>query len=165
MKIQDEAEDLDKRETALMLKETLLVQLEVKAAKSQMETVLQEFENELRTASSNQFNSLIRKSESAISSILEAHSPGYGSSARETDANSYTPEAGEQVHLKGLGGKLATVVEAPADDETVLVQYGKIKVRVKKSDISPIPSSKKKATTGSTQRLKQQVMGWRCFSF
>lgn len=164
LKIQNEAEDLDKRETALMVKETILVEQEVKTAKSQMETVLQEFENKLRTAKTDQFNALLRKSESAISSILEAHSPRYGFSAHETDTNSYTPQIGEQVHLKGLRDKLATVVEAPVDDEMVLVQYGKIKVRVKKSDIQPIPSSKKNAATSSTSRLKQQVMGWRKFS-
>ncbi|PON36777.1 Endonuclease MutS [Parasponia andersonii] len=158
--IQDEAEDLDRRETALMVKETLQVQQEVKNAKSQMETVLQEFENQLITASPDQFNSLIKKSESAISSILQVHCP---SEARETDTNSYTPEVGEQVHLKGLRDKLATVVEAPADDETVLVQYGKIKVRLKKSDIRAIPSHNKKATASSTPQLKQQLQQSREF--
>lgn len=161
--IQNEAEDLDKRETALMVKETILVEQEVKTAKSQMETVLQEFENKLRTANTDQFNALLRESESAISSILEAHSPRYGFSSRETDSNSYTPQIGEQVHLKGLRGKLATVVEATVDDETVLVQYGKIKVRVKKSDIQPIPGSKKKAATSSTSRWKQQLQQSREF--
>ncbi|GMN50819.1 hypothetical protein TIFTF001_019971 [Ficus carica] len=161
--IQNEAEDLDKRETALMVKETILVEQEVKTAKSRMETVLQEFENKLRTANTDQFNALLRESESAISSILEAHSPWYGFSSRETDSNSYTPQIGEQVHLKGLRGKLATVVEATVDDETVLVQYGKIKVRVKKSDIQPIPGSKKKAATSSTSRWKQQLQQSREF--
>lgn len=163
MKIEEEAEDLDRSETALMVKETLQVQQEVKTAKSEMETVLQAFENQLRTASPDQFNSLIKKSESAISSILQVHSPSHGSSAGQKDTKSYTPQVGEQVQLKGLRNKLATVVEAPADDETVLVQYGKIKVRIKKSDIRAIPSRNKKATTSSTPRLKQQVIGFRSF--
>ncbi|KAL5575430.1 hypothetical protein UlMin_017129 [Ulmus minor] len=155
--IKDEAEDLDSRKTALMAKETLQVQQEVKAAKSQMETVLQEFENKLKTASSDQFNSLIRKSETAIASILEAHCPAYDSSVSERDTNSYTPQVGEQVQLTKLRDKLATVVEAPSDDEAVLVQYGKIKVRVKKRDIRPISISKKNIAASSAPRLKQQV--------
>ena len=165
MKIQYEAEDLDSRETALMVKETIKVQQDLQTAKSQMENGVQEFEIQLRTASTEQFNSLIKKSESAISSIVESYSPGYGTSGSERETNLYTPEVGEQVHLKGLRGKLATVVEALADDGTVLVQYGKIKVRVKKSDIQALPSSSKKATTSSSLRLKQQVTGYSILLF
>lgn len=158
MKIQYEAENLDKRETALMVNETLRAREEMEIAKSQMENVVQDFENRLKTVSSDQLNSLIRKSESAISSILEAYCPDYGSSDGERDTGSFTPEVGEQVHLMGLNGKLATVVEAPVDDDTILVLYGKIKIRVKKSDIRAIPRSSRKATTRrSTPRLKQQV--------
>lgn len=157
MKIHDEAEDLDTRKTALMAKETLKIQDEVKTAKSKMETVLKEFESQLRTASSDQYNLLIRKSESAIASILEVHGPGDDTSVSESDLNSFTPQVGELVSLKGLRDKLATVVETPGDDETILVQYGKIKVRVKKIDIRAIPSRNKKAVTGSFPRLKQQV--------
>ncbi|XP_015889192.3 uncharacterized protein LOC107424019 [Ziziphus jujuba] len=157
--IHDEAEDLDTRKTALMTKETLQIQDEVKTAKSKMETVLQEFESQLRTASSDQYNLLIRKSESAIASILEAHCPDDDddTSDSESDSNSFTPQVGELVSLKALRDKLATVVEAPGDDETILVQYGKIKVRVKKSDIRAIPSRNKKSVTGSSPRLKRQV--------
>uniref|UniRef100_A0A2K1YFT4 Uncharacterized protein n=1 Tax=Populus trichocarpa TaxID=3694 RepID=A0A2K1YFT4_POPTR len=38
----------------------------------------------------------------------------------------------------------ASVVETPGDDETVLVQYGKTRVRVKRSDMRAIKSDKKK---------------------
>ena len=44
---------------------------------------------------------------------------------------SYTPEVGEKVYVEGLGAKLATVVEVAAEDRTAIVQYGKIKVRVR----------------------------------
>ncbi|XP_062096696.1 uncharacterized protein LOC133802411 isoform X2 [Humulus lupulus] len=154
--IQDETEDLDRRETALMVKETLQVQKEVETAKSQMETVLQEFEDQLRTASPDQFNHLIKKSESAISSILQVRCPSYGSAEDKENTNLYTPEVGEQVYLTGLRDNIGTVVEAPADDETILVQYGKIKVRVKKRDIRAISIHNKKATTCSTPRVKKQ---------
>ncbi|KAK0579326.1 hypothetical protein LWI29_024589 [Acer saccharum] len=154
--IQDEAKDLDKREAALRAKETQQVQKELKAAKFQIETVVQEFENQLKIAATDQFNSLVKKSEYAIASIVEAHNPPDDFSVNETNTDSFTPQFGEQVHVKGLGGKLATVVEALGDDETVLVQYGKIRVRAKKSDIRAIPRSKRN-TANSSPFLKKQV--------
>ncbi|KAJ6364192.1 hypothetical protein OIU76_029179 [Salix suchowensis] len=155
--IQAEAEDLDGRVKALMAKETQLVQLELKAANSQIETVVQNFENQLRKASPDQFNSLIKKSESAIASIVEAYCSSDSLPASETDTSSYTPKLGEQVLVKRLGNKLATVVEAPRDDESVLVQYGKIRVRMKKSDIRAIKSEKKSKVTILVPSLKRQV--------
>ncbi|KAJ6402073.1 hypothetical protein OIU84_014196 [Salix udensis] len=155
--IQAEAEDLDGRVKALMAKETQLVQLELKAANSQIETLVQNFENQLRKASPDQFNSLIKKSESAIASIVEAYCSSDSLPASETDTSSYTPKLGEQVLVKRLGNKLATVVEAPRDDESVLVQYGKIRVRMKKSDIRAIKSEKKSKATILVPSLKRQV--------
>lgn len=157
--IRDEAEDLDMRKRALMAKETLQVQEEVKTAKSQLEIVLQEFDNRLKTAGVDQLNLLIRKSEAAVASIIEAYSPDDGFFVNETSETSYTPQFGEQVYLKGLGDKIATVVEAPGDDGTVLVQYGNIKVRLKNNEIRAIPSTDKNAATSSVPPLKQRV--WR----
>lgn len=157
--IQNEAEDLDRRETALRAKETQQAQQEVKTAKSQLEVVIQEFENGLRTASADQFNSLIRKSEAEIASIVEAHCPRDAFSVGDTDTKSYTPQIGEQVHVKGLGRKLATVVEAPEDDETVLVRHGQIKVRVKKSNIRSIASSERNSATSSVPRIRLKRQG------
>ncbi|KAL5772450.1 hypothetical protein ACOSQ2_012374 [Xanthoceras sorbifolium] len=153
--IQDEAKDLDKREEALRANETQQVQKELKAAKSQIETVVQAFENQLKIAAADQVNSLVKKSESAIASIVEAHHLNDDFCVSETNITSVTPQFGEQVHVKGLGDKLATVVEALGDDETVLVQYGKIRVRVKKSDIRAIPRSKRN-TANSSSTLKKQ---------
>ena len=158
MKVKDEAEDLDWRETALMAKETQNVKRELKLAKSQMEAVVQELENQLRTTSAENFNSLIKKSESAIASILEAHCPSDDfSSVREADESSYTPQIGEQVLVKRLGNKLATVVEAPGDDNAVLVQYGKIRVRVNRSNITALQNSNTVAAKSYAQHLKRQV--------
>ncbi|XP_065615651.1 uncharacterized protein LOC111989695 isoform X2 [Quercus suber] len=153
--IQNEAEDLGGRETALRAKETQQVQQELKTAKSQLDVVIQEFENGLRIASADQFNSLIKKSESEIASIVEAHCPRDAYSVNDTDTKSYTPQIGEQVQVTGLGRKLATVVEAPEDDETVLVQHGQIKVRVKKSNIRSIASSERNTETRYAPRLKR----------
>ncbi|RDY13555.1 mutS2 [Mucuna pruriens] len=154
--IQGEAEDLDRREMELMAKETQQVQQELVDAKSKMETLLQKFEKQLRISSRDQLNSLIKESESAIASIVKAHTPA--DQFNETDHASYTPQIGEQVHVKGLGGKLATVVEFPGDDDTVLVQYGKVKVRVKKSSIVAIPSSAKNVVTSSSTHQGRQSL-------
>ncbi|XP_050369996.1 uncharacterized protein LOC126788077 [Argentina anserina] len=155
--IQDEAEDLDERKRALMAKESLQIQKELKIVKSQLEAVLHEFDNRMKNAGTDQLNLLIKKSEAAIASIIEAHSPKDGFLVSETSETTYTPQYGEKVYLKGLRDKVATVVEAPGDDGTVLVQYGKIKVRLKSNEIRAIPSSDKTATTNSAPRLKRQV--------
>lgn len=159
MKVRGEADNLEEREIALRAKETEKVQQELNAAKSQIDTVVLEFENLLQTANSDEFNLLIRKSESAINSIVKAHRPGDSFSFTETDTSSYQPQSGEQVHVKGLGNKLATVVEASEDDNTLLVQYGKIRVRVEKSNVRPISNGKKMAR----RSMKKRVCNKDCF--
>ncbi|KAI8525509.1 hypothetical protein RHMOL_Rhmol13G0235500 [Rhododendron molle] len=158
--IRDEAEDIDGREAALMATETQKVEREIKAAKSQMEAVLHEFENQLRT-SADQVTSLINKSESAIASIVEAHCPSDVFSTREAGDSSYTPQIGDQVHVEGLRNKLATVIEAPGDEATVLVQCGKVRVRVNRSTITAHKSSKGVAAKSSAPPLKRKVQGSR----
>lgn len=158
--IKREANDLDRRVTVLKAKETQQVQRELKVAKSQIEAVIHEFENQLKTATSDQFNSLIRKSEYAIASIVEAHQPSDSHLVTGTGESPYTPKSGEQVLVKGLGDKFATVIEAPRDDdddENVLVQYGKIRVHVKKSNIRAIPSNERNTVTiSSIPRSRKQ---------
>lgn len=109
------------------------------------------------TASADEINSLIKKSESAIAAIVEAHRPDDDFSVSETNTSSFTPQFGEQVQMKSLGDKLATVVEVPGNDDTVLVQYGKIRVRLKKNDVRPIPNSKRKNAANPARRLRKQV--------
>lgn len=157
VKIQEEAEDLDRREMALMAKETQQVQQELMDAKSQMETVVQKFEKQLKTAGRDQLNSLIRESEAAIASIVKVHAPSGNFTVKKADQTSYTPQFGEQVHVEELGGKLATVAEPPGDNETILVQYGKVKVRAKKSSIRAIHSSVKNAITSSVAQQGRKV--------
>ncbi|XP_022715889.1 uncharacterized protein LOC111275057 isoform X2 [Durio zibethinus] len=154
--VRGEAENLEEREIALRAKEIRKVQQELNAAKSQIDTVIQEFENQLRTADSDDFNSLIRKFESAINSIVKAHHPGDCFSITERDASSYLPQTGEKVQVKRLGNKIATVVEPSEDDNTVLVQYGKIRVRVERSNVRPISSGKRNDTISPRRSLKRQ---------
>ncbi|KAK7369012.1 hypothetical protein VNO80_11046 [Phaseolus coccineus] len=152
--IHGEAEDLDRREKELIAKETQQVQQELVDAKSQMESLIQKFEKQLRNSGRDKLNSLIKETESAIASIVKAHT--LADHFNEAGQTSYTPQIGEQVHVKGLGGKLATVVESLGDDETILVQYGKVKVRVKRSNIVAIPSNAKNVVTSSSIQQGKQ---------
>jgi DNA mismatch repair protein MutS2 len=157
-KIQREAEDLDRREMMLMAKEAQQVQEELEGAKTEIVTVINKFEKQLKNLGRNQLNSLIKESETAIASIVKAHNPAVGFPISGADRTaSYTPQFGEQVRVKGLGGKLAKVVESPGDDETILVQYGKVKVRVKKNSIRAIPPSSKNPATSFANDQGRQV--------
>ncbi|KZV57573.1 hypothetical protein F511_03033 [Dorcoceras hygrometricum] len=132
--ILEEADDLDQREAALKAKESKQIQNELNNVKAKIDNVIQQFENDLTSTTPDKSNSLLKKSESAIASIIQAYQISENFSADRTSF--YIPEIGEQVHVKGLGIKLATVVEAPANDDTVLVQYGKIRVRVNLGSIT-----------------------------
>lgn len=143
--ILDAADDLGGREAAIKAKETQQIQKELIAVKSQIETVVEEFENQLQSASADRLNSLLKESESAIASIVDRHRPTDDFSVREANSRSYTPKLGDRVlvtGVTGLGNKLVTVVDTPGADDDVLVQYGKIRVLVNISSIRPLPSSK-----------------------
>lgn len=151
--IEGEAHDLDWREKALITKETQQVEKELQIVKSQINTVVQDFEEQLRTAAVDQYSSLIRKAESAIASILKSHCP-------MTDVFSddmgdlHTPIPGEQVQVKRLAGKVATVVEVSEDDGTVLVQYGKVRFRVDRRGVQALEES---TAASPSSRLKKQA--------
>ncbi|KAL5730271.1 hypothetical protein ACHQM5_003113 [Ranunculus cassubicifolius] len=156
--INGEAEDLDGHEMALKLKEIQEVQQGLKAARMQMDEIITKCESQLKNANPDQFNSLVRKAESSISSIIEAHRPSGAILVSGTHNSSYIPQVGEQVIVKGLGGKLANIVEAPGDDGMALVQYGKMKVRVNKNKlnaIKPTPSTKRTTTLSGLKGLAQ----------
>lgn len=156
------AEDIERREAALMAQETQKVKQELNVVKSQLEAVLQQFEDELRATSSDQYGFLIKKSESAIASIVEAYCPRDDLSVGVGTASiTYTPQIGEQVRVKSLGNKLATIVEASGDDDTVLVQYGKIRARINKRNITILRASKKNASKRSLQSVSQQGRNFR----
>ncbi|KAF6142050.1 hypothetical protein GIB67_038018 [Kingdonia uniflora] len=153
-KIQGKAEDLDRHEAALKAKETQHVLRELKAAKSQIDIVVKNFDNQLNRANPDQYNLLIRDSEIVISSIVSTHTSTGDFTIQEVDNSDYEPQIGEQVLVTGLGAKIATIVEAPGDDGTALVQYGKIKARVKKRNIKAITSSERKSAATSLTGLR-----------
>lgn len=158
IQIQSEAEDIGSREKALMGKETSRVQQELKAAEAQINSVVVDFERQLDLVGPDEINSLIRKSESAIASILETHQPTDSIYGNKPEDVSYKPKYGEQVLVKGLGNKLAKVVEAPGDDGAVLVQFGKVRVRVTSSDVRAIAGTRKShSAAASVPRSRRQV--------
>ncbi|CAE5962905.1 unnamed protein product [Arabidopsis arenosa] len=154
--LEHESHDLEKRERALLKKETQKVQEDLNSAKSKMQRLVAEFESQLEVTQADQYNSLILRTEEAVAEIIEACCPNDLVSVEEEYSN-YSPQAGEKVLVTGLGDKLGTVVEEPGDDETVLVQHGKIRVRIKKKDIKPLPRSTSSQTSNRSLRSKRQI--------
>ncbi|GJZ15654.1 DNA mismatch repair protein MutS [Tanacetum coccineum] len=154
--IREEADDLATREAALKAKETQKIQKEVITAKSQLEAIVAEFEAKIATASIDQLNALLKESESAIASIVEAHSYTEESSVTKADRSSLRVKLGDQVLVSGLGNKLATIVEVPGTDGMALVQYGKVRVRVNISDMRVVQSSDMTVPSNSQPQIKKQ---------
>ncbi|KAF2562798.1 hypothetical protein F2Q70_00015309 [Brassica cretica] len=156
--LEHESRDLEKREKALFKKETQKVQEDLSSAKSKMHKLVAEFESQLETVTADEYNSLILKTEEAVADIIEAYCPkDLLLTEEEGYTSDYSPQAGEKVIVTGLGGKLGTVVEEPGDDETVLVQQGKMRVRVNRKDIAPLPRTKTTETPNRSLRSKRQV--------
>lgn len=156
LKLEHESLDLERRERALLKKETQKVQEDLNSAKSKMQKLVAEFESQLEIAQADQYNSLILKTEEAVADIIEACCPNDLVYMEEV-CSDYSPQAGEKVLVTGLGDKLGTVVEEPGDDETVLVQHGKIRVRIKRKDIKPLPRNTSSQTSNRSLRPKRQV--------
>lgn len=132
------------------------VHQELEAAKSQIDSIVKTFENQLNHASSSQLNSLVKESEAAITTIVEAHR-GHLSVQESSSSSTYVPQIGDQVQVRGFGNKLATVVETSGDNGNTLVQFGKMRVLVKKNDMKVIPNSKRNAISSSVLHSKEQV--------
>ncbi|KAG2312521.1 hypothetical protein Bca52824_024078 [Brassica carinata] len=152
--LEHESCDLEKREKALFKKETQKVQEDLSSAKSKMQKLVADFESQLETVTADQYNTLILKTEGAVADIIEAYCPKDLLLTEEEGYSDYSPQAGEKVIVTGLGGKLGTVVEEPGDDETVLVQQGKMRVRINRKDLKPLPRTK---TSETPNRSKRQV--------
>lgn len=156
--LEHESRDLEKREKALFKKETQKVQEDLSSAKSKMQKLVDEFESQLETVTADEYNSLILKTEEAVADIIEDYCPkNLLLTEEEGYTSDYSPQAGEKVMVTGLGGKLGTVVEEPGDDETILVQQGKMRVRVNRKDIAPLPRTKTTETPNRSLRSKRQV--------
>ncbi|KAM0945169.1 putative DNA mismatch repair protein MutS, core [Dioscorea sansibarensis] len=137
--INSEAEDLDDREAALKSKETRSIQQELRSANSWMDDIIKKFEKQLENANSDQFNSIMRETEAAIASIAASHGASGSMLSEETKYHStYMPQVGDKVCVKGLGDKLATVIETLAEDGTAMVQFGKIRIRASRNEMRPV---------------------------
>lgn len=155
--IRFEADDLESRVAALRARETQKVQQELKAVKYRMDTIIKNFEAQLKNSKLEQYNSLMRKAEAATASVVAAHQPSE-IAFDDDDENriSFVPQVGDKVYVQGLGGgTMATVVETLGEDESCMVQYGKIKVRVKRSRIKLVQRGiNNEATTSSSVKAK-----------
>ncbi|CAN6476404.1 unnamed protein product [Victoria cruziana] len=140
--ISAEAKDLDWRGAALETLVSQQVEDEIKTAKTQLSNIMVVFEGKIRTSTSDLVNALIRKAETVISSIVVAHECSLEvASFSKSDGDDYIPKVGDRVHVRGLGDKLGTVVEAPGGDSTILVQYRNMRLRVGKNDLKLLSTS------------------------
>lgn len=161
--IRNAADDLEGREGALKTKESQQIQQELKTVKKEIEDIVHEFENQLKNADADEYNGLLKKAESAVASIVEAHQPADGLSIGNTDSRLYVPQPGEQVYVKGLGKKLATVIEAPGDDDMILVQHGKVRVRVNKHSVGTLANADISGGTASNRGVMRNLKSLRSF--
>lgn len=151
-------ENLDEREFALKAKESMKVRQELQTAKLEIDSVVKNFESQISKISYDQVNSLLKESEAAISSIIGNHRV-IEHKFTKSSANKvvYTPQVGDKVYVKGFGNKVMTVVEALGNDSTAVVQYGKMKMVVKRDDMRALTISKKDCGAQSFNQTKGQV--------
>lgn len=161
--ILDEAEDLDKREAALKAMVEEAVEKELIEVKDRMDEVIANFEKQMHGENTD-FSALnMKEAQAAIAFIVEEYCPN-ATEALHVQANSpnfSVPEIGDQVLIKRLGSKLATVAEIPSkEDGHLLVQLGKIKLRVKMNEIEKIVSNRRAGSTGliSSRERKGKVL-------
>ncbi|KAG8043952.1 hypothetical protein GUJ93_ZPchr0458g22560 [Zizania palustris] len=150
-----EADDLDSRLAALRATEYEKVQQELKFVKSQMDQIIKNFEVQLKNSELEKYNSLMRKAEAATASLAAAHQPTDFTFSDEENENPYVPEIGDKVYVEGLGGgSMANVVETLGEDGSCKVQYGKIKVRVKRNKIKLVQGGTKETSASSPTKGK-----------
>jgi allantoinase/DNA mismatch repair protein MutS2 len=121
-----------------------------------MDTIIKNFEAQLKNSKLEQYNSLLRKAEAATASVVAAHQPSEITFDDDENQSLFVPQIGDKVYIQGLGGgTMATVVETFGEDEGCMVQYGKIKVRVKRSKIKLVQrGTNNEATTSSSVKAK-----------
>ncbi|KAL6651636.1 hypothetical protein ACP70R_010561 [Stipagrostis hirtigluma subsp. patula] len=154
-----EADDLESRVAALRAKETQKVQQELKFVKSQMDMIIKNFEVQLKNSKLEQFNALMRKAEAATASVAAAHQPTDTTFKEKEEQSSFVPQIGDQVYIQGLGGgTIATVVEELGKDESCMVQYGKIKVRVKRNNMKLVQRGTNEAAASSSVKGKKAYL-------
>nr|XP_034585194.1 LOW QUALITY PROTEIN: endonuclease MutS2-like [Setaria viridis] len=153
--IRSEADDLESRLAALRTRETQKVQQELKVVKSQMDTIIKNFEVQLKNSKLEQYNSLMRKAEAATASVVAAHQPDEITFSDDENQTLFVPQIGDKVYIQGLGGgTMATVIETLGEDGSCMVQYGKIKVQVKRSKMKLVQRGTNEAATSSSVKPK-----------
>ncbi|CAN6236691.1 unnamed protein product [Urochloa humidicola] len=156
--IRSEADGLESRAAALRTIETQKVQQELKAVKSQMDTIIKNFEVQLKNSELEQYNSLMRKAEAATASVVAAHQPNEITFNDDEKQSSFVPQIGDKVYVQGLGGgTMATVIETLGEDGSCMVQYGKIKVQVKRNKMKLVQRGANETATSSSVKPKSRT--------
>ncbi|GJN01299.1 hypothetical protein PR202_ga18555 [Eleusine coracana subsp. coracana] len=150
-----EAEDLDVRVAALRARESKKVQQELKHVKSQMDMIIKDFEIQLKSSKLEQYNLLMRKAEAATATVSASNQPTDITFTDEENHSSFIPQIGDKVYIQGLGGgTMATVAETLGEDGSCMVQYGKIKVRVKRNNMKLVQRGTNETTVSSSLKGK-----------
>jgi len=126
------------------------VEKELTEVKDRMDEVIGNFEKQLHGENTDFSAVNMKEVQAAIASIVEEYCPNATEAlhVQSNSTNFSVPEIGDQVVIKRLGNKLATVAEAPSkEDGCLLVQLGKIKLRVKMSEIEKIVSGRQSGST------------------
>ncbi|EPS67165.1 hypothetical protein M569_07610, partial [Genlisea aurea] len=156
-KLANEADGINDREAALKAKQTEDLQHELQLVNTRIDGIVHDFEEQLKNSSPHHRARLLKEAESAIALVVEAHRPSVDARVDETVGNTYALRIGDQVLAESFGNKLVTVIEAPASDNTVLIQCGKIRARVNASSIKPAGRSSN--SDASALRLRSQGQG------
>ncbi|CAN6269794.1 unnamed protein product [Urochloa humidicola] len=156
--IHSEADDLESRVAALRTRETQKVQQELKVVKSEMDTIIKNFEVQLKNSKLEQYNSLLRKAEAATASVVAAHQPNEITFNDDENESLFVPQIGDKVYIQGLGGgTMATVIETLGEDGSCMVQYGKIKVQVKRSKMKLVQGGTNETAASSSVKPKSRT--------
>jgi dsDNA-specific endonuclease/ATPase MutS2 len=131
-----EADGLEMRLTGLRLQREKSVKEDINYVKSQLDEVVSNFE---KYPTGN--NKSMGEALNAIASIVESYMEKYQNAEKKyrRPEGVERPCVGDLVLINRLGRNLATVIEAPSqDDENFLVQLGSLKLRAKLSEVAKV---------------------------
>ena len=135
---------MEMRLTGLRLQREKRVKEDIDYVKSQLDEVVSKFEKCSRNLDKTE-NMSMGEALIAIASIVESYTEKY----RNSEKNFARPVVerpcvGDLVLINRIGRNLATVIEAPSqDDESFLVQLGSLKLRAKLSEVSKVMKQEK----------------------
>lgn len=153
-----EADGLEMRIAALRLQQEERVKRDIDVVKSCMDGIVSNFERSSRNSDESGKSMSMGEALSAIASEVETYMRKFGETekTRVKFEAADRPSVGDCVLIKRLGRNLATVIEAPTEnDESFLVQLGSLKLRAKLSEVAKIVKEEK--SPAGQQRSKGMI--------